>query len=229
MKVLSKMLFPNPWITLLAFSVSGYLMLKKRIFILFIVPIIVWVIFFFTIYFAAWHEGIIYSWWAICVMKSLDIVVTWKEWKKKVTLVLLLLIFAFQFKWSWTAWFNDIKGPYCGAEALAAEIKRNHWDKKRIYGYGELSSTLNFYFSENIFKNSWKPENRFYSWNQEEDLVFPADGIIRGNPDFIIAHQFDSKMPPKVFLQYRCIGRFVGHMYWKDKIGDGSFDLYRKE
>lgn len=221
--------FAQPILSVIAFAISSYLMIKKEIFLLFIIPITLWILFFFAIYYAPWHEGIIYAWWALCVMKSLDAVYSWSRISKKIVSLLFILIFAVQLKWSFSAWSKEMRSPYSGSKALAEEIFKNHWENESFQGFGDRTSTMNYYFKRNLFENAWKPEKRYYSWNHEKDLVAPQGGIVQGTPQFIISSQYCSDAPSTEYQGYEWIGCFDGTIFWKDTVIEGDiYDLYRR-
>ena len=221
---------PIKWLTIVIFIGSSYLMFKRGILSLFLLPITLWILFFFFIYYSPWHEGILFSWWAMCVMKSLTIIQNWNLIQKKIVVFLFCIIFLIQIKWSAVAFWNDILYPYSAGKELAKEIKQNGWEKDSFIGFSEHASAVNYYFNKNLFQNSWKPENRYYSLNKSVDLARPLDGIIQGTPRFIIANEIDEGISPIQYKGYILLKRYKGSLFWKDTVTfPNGLDLYIRE
>jgi hypothetical protein len=185
---------------------------------------------FLGLYYAPWHEGILYSWWAVFLVWAFPKLQKLSLSLQKSFVLVLMLIFLVQVKWSAVAWVHDLKGSFSGSKEAAEYIQSAELVPAGIDGYGHFDVTVNAYFPENIFSNRGRFPKRYYSWDYPRDLAYPTDwSRVKGAPT-ILVHQTDEAVLPVAIQGYRFVRRFKGKVFWKDTFAlEDNYDLYRRQ
>ena len=218
-----------PWLTAVIILFLGivYIQIKGRI--SWLIPILFLVVMFVFVYYAPWHEGILFAWGSVIFVRYFPILRFLSARMRGVILALLGIIFMIQMKWAASGWVQDYQNAFSGSKAAAEYIREKGWKNEGINGYGHFNVTLNYYFNKNIFSNRERFPKRYYSWNYPFDLAYPVDWSRVGGSPTIVVHQTDESVLPLQIPHYDFVYRFKGKVFWKDTFAlEDNYDLYRR-
>lgn len=222
--------------SLLILALTFFWLRRKKLTLLYLLPLLLNLIFLAVKYRNLWHEGILFFLW---------IFVLWLSFAKdenenrtifaRTVLAMLTIVLAVQVYWSAYAIRYDLFQPYSGGYATAKYIKENGLENKRIFVSGWKSIAILPYFNENIFYNfNNGSKGRIWFWsitNQTPVGFYPqlVDTIQTEKPDAVIIASDHLEPNTRIELEgYRPIV-FAGNICWKTGIYESdSFYIFRK-
>jgi tetratricopeptide (TPR) repeat protein len=187
------------------------------------------------------HHGILFIAWLFVLWCSVD---AFLELRRRgevdrrlretsyVMVVLVAGLILRQCLWTFDSVRLDAANPYCGAAALAKEIKDRGLTKYRLAMQREWAVAVQPYFSKNIFVNFPNPRGlAFVDWHVSsypemsgctagECLTEPCDILIwaekgRRIPTLWTVPGLAAQLPPN----WRYVGYFRGQTIYKDRLG----------
>jgi hypothetical protein len=151
---------------------------------------------------------------------------------RNVFLLLVAGLIAQQCLWTNFAVNADIQESYCGATALAKEIKSHDLARYRIAGVREWAATVHPYFDRNIYSLFPNIHGKSYvTWHQSDhtnDVVFSPESCLEKPCDILIWPEMMSPIPmldntrglaAKLPPHWRYIGYFPGKTIFRDRFG----------
>lgn len=209
---------------------------RKRLTLLYSLPLALNLIFLAVKYRNLWHEGILFFLW---------IFVLWLSFAKRenekrsilarAVLAMLTIVLAVQVYWSAYAIRFDLSQPYSGGYATAKYIKENGLENKRIFVSGWKSIAILPYFDHNIFYNHNNGSNqRIWFWSTANPTpvgYYPelVDLIKTEKPDAVIIASDHLEPNTKIELEGYHPIVFEGSIWWKTQAYEpDSFYVFRK-
>ena len=233
--------------------VSGYWFWKTGVFPLFLACFLPVLAVFVLLRVNSHHHGIVFVTWLYVFWCSMDACLELRRRGaanrrlRRMSYVMCFVVAALVIRqgyWTYSSVALDVARPYCGAKALASEIKARGLTKYRLAIAREWAVTVQPYFSKNIFVNFPNPRGLAYiDWHAscspdligcsaEECLEEPCDILVwaeKGKrlPTIWTVPKLASAMPPN----WRYVGYFSGQTIFKDRLacptGFGLFAVQR--
>lgn len=210
--------------TLLVMLVTLNWISKQKMLLTFLMPLLLLSALFAIKYRNYWHQGILFLLW---------IFVLWLSFEKfrrnhgnpdeaKSMTAVLGMVLAVQVFWCGEAVAYDLSHSYSGSYSLAKYIKRNGWDKEKIFVSGWRNISVLPYFSNNIFynHNSGSP-HRFWNWSTKNVTSVGAsretiDTIECEQPQLVIFASDHIRSQQKITVPgYKPVAFFRGYLCWK--------------
>lgn len=226
-----------------AIVISLLWFMVRRKFLLFSVPLIGLGLLFSAVYNNVWHQGTMFYLWLFVLWISFD-----NQSKdctrnqhvlRNALSVLMAVIFCIQIYWSYNSFVFDYAYNYSASRDVAAFIKDNRFEGKKIYMSGFHCISILPYFSDNIFINYnnrqkpcfwlWSTKNKIYSEGYLDVGKYDPDIIILGIKNYSkdVASHKNTWLPE--ITGYKLLKLFNGNLYWKDKpFEKDSFAIYIK-
>jgi hypothetical protein len=187
-------------------------------------------------YYNVWHEGVLFLVWVFVLWVGLE------RWRGRVDrrlemamMAVLAVVLAFQAVWSAKSYLYDYSNPYSGSTALAAYIKQNHLEGRKIDAARYSAISVEPYFDHNLFANYHHggPPTFFY-WSTHEQLsqeqtpIFQQ--VVTDRPDYVVyADKFTWDPHNPELPGYRIVAHFPGRIYWKNRfLENDNYVLYQR-
>jgi hypothetical protein len=204
----------NAFVSLIILVISVCWFIKRKVALLFLMPLALLLLLFVVRYANVWHEGMIFALWLFCFWVSLvNLPPSSSQWVPNMTVLVVLLI---HLSWGITSWLADFRSVYSPARLAAAELHRRLQPGDTVGAVGFSTVALLPYFDHNIYVNlAAGASGRYHRWSQSAHLDDPIPPTLQ--PTYVV---YGIKRPSDlVGLQdprYEEIVRFEGAILWKD-------------
>ena len=221
------------YVTIFVLIISLIWFWQNRLLLLYLLSTLAILILFSVKYYNDWHQGIVFSTWVFVMWLSFQNggqkrLKSLANWGRKLAILSILLVMGFQIYWAATVSISDLRGSYSGGEAAANYIKENELESKNICATKFWTTSIQPYFSSNIFRNINSGKNpAFWLWSKNSGRIEDLNAILETQPDLIIMSR--PGQDPEELEGYRLEGILEGNLYWKNSIKEKNpFGLFRK-
>ena len=230
--------WPQEVLSGLVFIVSIIWFVKKKVAIIYILPLIIVLCFSAIVYKNVWHQGILFFLWMFVLWLSFE-----QREKEKKTLLYknmvfsIVLVLCFQIYWTTQSFSYDLNKNYSASYQVASYIKANKLEEEKIFATGWKSISVLPYFDKNIFYNlNNGSDKRFWFWSTYNKTDVGVDSCViekvqKDQPSVvIIASHYVPKQKTVKFEGYNYVGLFKGFLCWKTRRYEPeSYLLFRRD